>query len=153
MQRTDLIREKKFAMENAFLREVGATPRAETSMRHWNHPWEISPKNRDRPGGHQTQYMSGWAGWKKSKYAKRKQNKKMRREHVRITAEAVREFYEDHELYLQEMAALYDEFWDDMIAYDYFWDDQLEAEQNMDLYDVSDSYEAYDPLWDLCYLD
>ena len=38
-----------------------------------------------------------------SKYVKRKHNKKMRREHVRITAEAVREFYEDHELYLRRL--------------------------------------------------
>lgn len=150
MQRTDLIRSKKWAMEYAFLREVGASLSGSTSMRSWNEPWEISTKNRDRPGGHQTQYMSGWDGWKKSKYSKRKQNKKMRREHVRITAEAVREFYEDHELYLQEMAALYDDIEDD---YDAFWYDRLEAEQNMGLYDVSDSYEAYDSLWDLCYLD
>lgn len=136
MQRTDLIRSKKWAMEDAYLREVGATPRAATSMRSWDDHWKISKDNRDRPGGHQTQYMSGWDGWKKSKYAKRRQNKKMRREHVRITAEAVREFYEDHELYLQEMAPLR-EFWDDMNSYvsdhpHYFEDD-------------------YDPFWDLCY--
>ena len=133
MQKSDLIRSKKWAMEEAFLREVGATPRAATSMRSWDEPWEISKDNRDRPGGHQTQFMSGWDGWKKSKYAKRRQNKKMRREHHRITAEAVREFYEDHELYLQEMASLYD----DMNSYvsdhpHYFEDD-------------------YDPFWDLCY--
>lgn len=148
MQRTDLIRSKKWAMEDAYLREVGATPRAATSMRSWDDHWKISKDNRDRPGGHQTQYMSGWDGWKKSKYAKRKQNKKMRREHVRITTEAVREFYEDHELYLQEMAALYDDFWDDMIAYDDFWDDKLEAEMDMGPYDLGDDY---DPFWDLCY--
>lgn len=119
--------------------------RAATSMRYWNEPWEISRKNRDRPGGHiPTRYYRPW---------KKADKRKARREHVRITAEAVREFYEDRELYLQEMTALYDEFWDDMIAYDYFWDDQLEAEQNMGLYDVSDSYEAYDSLWDLCYPD
>lgn len=105
----------------------------------------IPPKNRDRPGGHQTQYMSGW---KKSKYAKRKQNKKMRREHVRITAEAVREFYEDHELYLQEMAALYDDmiefhndhphyFEDD---YDPFWDEKSYQPEH-----------DYDPFWDYGY--
>jgi hypothetical protein len=96
--------------------------------------------------------MSEWDGWKKSKYAKRRQNKKMRREHVRITAEAVRDFYEDHELYLQEMAALYDDFWDDMIQfhndhphyfeddYDPFWDEKSYQPEH-----------DYDPFWDLCY--
>ena len=148
-------------MEDAFLREVGVkNGRAATSMRSWDEPWEISTKNRDRPGGNQTQFMSGWDGWKKSKYAKRRQNKKMRREHVRITAEAVREFYEDRELYLQEMAALYDDFWDDMNSYvsdhphyfedsyDPFWDDKFESEMDMGPYDLGDDY---DPFWDLCY--
>lgn len=135
MQRADLIRSKKWAMENAFLREVGVET-GSTSMRSWNEPWEISTENRDRPGGHQTQFMSGWDGWKKSKYAKRKQNKKMRREHVCITAEAVRDFYEDHELYLQEMAAMYEDY-DNMID---FHNDRPHYFED-----------AYDPFWDLCY--
>lgn len=141
MQRNDLIRSKKWAMEDAYLREVGATPRAATSMRHWDEPWEISPKNRDRPGGHMpSRYYRRW---------KKADKRKARREHVRITAEAVREFYEDHELYLQEMAALYDEFWDDMIAYDdRWWDDKFESEMDMGPYDLGDDY---DPFWDLCY--
>lgn len=120
MQKSDLIRSKKWAMEDAFLREVGASRTGSTSMRSWNEPWEISTKNRDRPGGHMpARYYRPW---------KKADKRKARREHKKITAEAVREFYEDHELYLQEMAALFED------DYDPFWDD-------------------YDPFWDLCHLD
>ena len=142
MQRTDLIRSKKWAMEDAYLREVGATPRAATSMRSWDDHWKISKDNRDRPGGHQTQYMSGWDGWKKSKYAKRRQNKKMRREHVRITAEAVRDFYEDREYWSHNW---YDEFEPlpyHQRYYDEWLDDQIEYQQMiMDWNDLDMIYE------------
>lgn len=40
MQKADLIREKKFAMENAFLREVGASLSGSTSIRSWDDPWD-----------------------------------------------------------------------------------------------------------------
>ena len=135
MQKSDLVRSKKWAMEEAFLREVGASRSGATSMRSWNESWEISTKNRDRPGGHMpARYYRPW---------KKADKRKARREHRKIIADAVRDFYEDHELYLQEMAALYDDFWDDMIAYDdRWWDDKLEAEMDMGL---------YDPLWDYGY--
>lgn len=95
MQKSDLIRSKKWAMEDVFLREVGVKSIRSTSMRSWNESWEISTKNRDRPGGHMpSRYYHTW---------KKADKRKARREHVRITAEAVREFYEDHELYLQEI--------------------------------------------------
>lgn len=152
MQKSDLIRSRKWAMEDAFLREVGATSRAATSMRYWDEPWEISPENRDRPGGHQTQHMSGWNGWKKSKYAKRKQNKKMRREHRKITAEAVREFYQDQEYWSVGIHNWYDEFEPtskEQIYYEEWLDDQIEYQQmvmdwnNLDMIDMIDDEERW----------
>lgn len=153
MQRTDLIRSKKWAMEYAYLCEVGATPRAATSMRSWDEPWEISPENRDRPGGHQTQFMSVGDGWKKSKYAKRKQNKKMRREHRKMTTEAVREFYEDQDYWSVGIHNWYDEFEPtsrEQIYYQEWLDDQIEYEQTMldwndfDMIDERDHWNDFD---------
>lgn len=148
IQKSDLIRSKKWAMEDAFLREVGASLSGSTSMRSWDEPWEISTKNRDRPGGHQAaRYYHQW---------KKADKRKARREHRKIIADAVRDFYEDHELYLQEMAALYDDFWDDMIAYDNrWWDDFKDDYDHLHYFedDYDPFWDDYDPFWDLCYLD
>lgn len=134
MQKADAIRRMKWAAEDAYLRSVGV----KNAMTGWNFWEEVNSMNRERPGGIQTQYMSGWDDWKKSKYAKRRMNKKLRREQKQITIEALRELEEDRELWLQEMAAE--------------WDDE-----GLSLSDMMNDYvsehphyfeDEYDPWWD-----
>lgn len=97
MQKADAIRRMKWAAEDAYLRSVGV----KNALTGWNFWEEVNSMNRERPGGIQTQMMSGWNGWKKSKYAKRRMNKKLRREHQKITAEALRDYEYEQDRYVQ----------------------------------------------------
>ena len=103
-------------------------------MRSWDEPWEISKENRDRPGGHQAaRYYRPW---------KKADKRKARREHRKIIAEAVREFYLDQEYWSHNW---YDEFEPlpyHQRYYDEWLDDQIEYQQMiMDWNDLDMIYE------------
>lgn len=64
----------------------------------------ITTENRDRPGGHGNTYATDGMGYNEpyspagAKFLKRRTRRGQRREHARITREAVSSFYEDQRL-------------------------------------------------------
>ena len=69
----------------------------------------ITTENRDRPGGHGHTYATDGMGCNEpcspagAKFLKRRTRRAQRREHARITREAIQSFYEDQELDLHEL--------------------------------------------------
>lgn len=63
----------------------------------------ITTENRDRPGGHGHTYVTDGMGWSEpyspagAQFLKRRTRRNQRREHARITREAIHSFYEDND--------------------------------------------------------
>jgi hypothetical protein len=91
MQKANSIRRMKWAAEDAYLLSVGVE-NAVTGWRSWKESWDINTKNRDRPGGH---LDSNYNVWKKAL------KKKLRREHKKITVEALRDYEYEQDCYIE----------------------------------------------------
>lgn len=118
----------------------------------------ITTENRDRPGGHRHTYATDGMGWNEpyspagAKFLKRRTRRAQRREHARITREAIQSFYEDQELDLHEpMLMDLDNDWYDDEPMD--WEDY--NDNPFDDYPDDYSYDPYpyDPYDDYDYLD
>lgn len=126
----------------------------------------ITTENRDRPGGHGNTYATDGMGWNElhspveAKFLKRRTRRAQRREHARITREAIQSFYEDQELDLHEldfhelMSMDLDDDWNNDEPMD--WEDYNDNPSD-DYYDdysydpyIYDAYDDYDYL-DGCY--
>ena len=115
----------------------------------------ITTENRDRPGGHGHTYATDGMGWNEpyspagAKFLKRRTRRAQRREHARITREAIESFYEDqefdlHKLMLMDLnddslngdSSLYDDHpdWED------YNDNQNDYYEDDYLYDPYDDY-------------
>ena len=118
----------------------------------------ITTENRDRPGGHGHTYATDGMGWNElhspaeAKFLKRRTRRAQRKEHARITREAIQSFYEDQELDLHEpmLMDLDDDWYDDEpMDWEDYNDDPFD--------DYSDDYQyypyPYDPYDDCDYLD
>lgn len=125
----------------------------------------ITTENRDRPGGHGNTYAADGMGYKEpyspagAKFLKRRTRRAQRREHARITREAIQSFYEDQELGLHEYEFMENEY--EFMEIDGDWQDDASMDwedYNDDPFeDYSDDYSyypyPYDPYDDYDYLD
>lgn len=111
---------------------------------------KILRENRDRRGGHQCSMIAGEGGFvfntpKQRNVVKRKQNRKRRREHNKIVAEAMREYTQDIQDSINFINELDDYFEGDYEGFEECLDphDAYEDEFNYHYEDDYDSY--YDP--------
>lgn len=100
----------------------------------------ITTENRDRPGGHGSTYAADGMEWNGpyspagAKFLKRRTRRAQRREHARITREAIESFYADQEFdVFDTIEKDYEDYFHD--DYDDYQDDYHDSDTYFDPYD------------------